>query len=351
MGGYYETKKVADVLGLPVTVAAMNVMVNGVHWHDHLEILLCKKGKLYVRVNGVEHRLDEGDFLTVNSGDSHEIYDGEPGNLQIVCSVHKEMLGDMQDKKICCATVGDGVLDCESGEVRRAAAGMGLPEKTLVRQALSEMAYLSVPDAGTEKEMGVWKGKKTQRESREELCRMHPLRQEENWNRYHMYMYQLLTVLVRHKEEGEKGKHKKHELLNACVSYIHTHMGEPLDAAALAVEMHVSESTVYRVFSSQMGMRLNQYIAMLRVNAACRYLEESANKVTDIAYSCGFTGLSNFYRVFRLYVGMTPKEYRSSRRHVGTRMMFWEPDIMKLNRYQSFDELGMEKEWLREPMP
>lgn len=166
-----------------------------------------------------------------------------------------------------------------------------------------------------------------------------------------MYMYQLLTVLVRHKEEGEKGKHKKHELLNACVSYIHTHMGEPLDAAALAVEMHVSESTVYRVFSSQMGMRLNQYIAMLRVNAACRYLEESANKVTDIAYSCGFTGLSNFYRVFRLYVGMTPKEYRSSRRHVGTRMMFWEPDIMKLNRYQSFDELGMEKEWLREPMP
>ena len=96
MGGYYETNKVADILGLPVTVTAMNVMVNGVHWHDHLEILFCKKGEMHVRVDRTEYTLAEGDFITVNSGDSHEIYGGEPGNLQIICSVENKLLGDMQ---------------------------------------------------------------------------------------------------------------------------------------------------------------------------------------------------------------------------------------------------------------
>ena len=63
-----------------------------------------------------------------------------------------------------------------------------------------------------------------------------------------------------------------------------------------------------------------------------------------MAYGCGFTGLSNFYRVFQKYVGMTPKDYRSSRQHAGTRLRFREPDIMKLNCYQNFQELGITKE-------
>lgn len=391
MGGYYETNKVADILGLPVTVTAMNVMVNGVHWHDHLEILFCKKGEMHVRVDGTEYTLAEGDFITVNSGDSHEIYGGEPGNLQIICSVENKLLGDMQGKRIRCSTVGERCV--------------GEEDAGLVRQALSEMAYLSILDVEQEERVGTgkagktapgrqcgagraWKaraegqcgtgeawetesdgkrrtgetwetepdgqratGKRrgTEQGYREQLGRIHPLRQDENWNRYHMYMYQLLTVLVRCKEEGEVGKQRKQDLhmLDACVSYINAHLGEALDAGTLAGELHVSESTVYRIFSRQMGMSLNQYITMVRVNAACRCLEESEDKITDIAYSCGFTGLSNFYRVFQLYTGMTPTGYRSSRWHAGTRIAFWQPDIMKLNKYQNFYELGIGKEWVR----
>lgn len=363
MGGYYETNKVADILGLPVTVTAMNVMVNGVHWHDHLEILFCKKGEMHVRVDRTEYTLAEGDFITVNSGDSHEIYGGEPGNLQIICSVENKLLGDMQGKRIRCSTVGERCV--------------GEEDAGLVRQALAEMAFLSILDveqeewggtgkagktapgkqcgtgkvweAGAEGRCGTGKQRRTEQGYREQLGRIHPLRQEENWNRYHMYMYQLLMVLVRCKAEGEGGKQRKQDLhmLDACVSYINAHLGEALDAGTLAGELHVSESTVYRIFSRQMGMSLNQYITMVRVNAACRCLEESEDKITDIAYSCGFTGLSNFYRAFQLYTGMTPKGYRSSRWHAGTRMAFWQPDIMKLNKYQSFYELGIRKEWVR----
>lgn len=192
MGGYYETNKIADVLGLPVTVAAINVMVNGIHWHNHLEILLCKRGEMHIRAEGKEYTLGEGDFITINSGDSHEIYGGEPGNLQIICSVENKLLGDMQDKRIQCATVGEG--------------GVREKDAVLVRQALSEMAYLSILDAGTEEQTGIVRKTKAEPEYQDWICRMHPLKQDENWNCYHMYMYQLLMVLVRCKADGRKGE-------------------------------------------------------------------------------------------------------------------------------------------------
>ena len=39
MRGYYEANRAADMLGIPVSVMVINVMVNGVHWNDHAEIL------------------------------------------------------------------------------------------------------------------------------------------------------------------------------------------------------------------------------------------------------------------------------------------------------------------------
>ena len=55
MRGYYEANRAADMLGIPVSVMVINVMVNGVHWHDHAEILYCVKGKMHVRADGTAY--------------------------------------------------------------------------------------------------------------------------------------------------------------------------------------------------------------------------------------------------------------------------------------------------------
>lgn len=322
MRGYYEANRAADLLGIPVSVMAINVMVNGVHWHDHAEILYCIRGEMHVRIDGQAYDLREGDFVTVDGGISHEIFDGEPGNMQIICSVDRKMLGNMEGKSICCSTLGDGIAERDA---------------VSVRQALSEMTYLSMADLQTAEQKGEAK-------YRDRFVSQHPLRKEENWNAYHMYMYQLLTVLVKYKVDGKRMGERKHELIDSCTAYINSHIGETLNAKILAREMHVSESTIYRLFSEQVGTALNHYITVLRLHAACRCLEETTEKVSAVAYGCGFTGLSNFYRVFQKYVGMTPKDYRSSRQHAGTRLRFREPDIMKLNCYQNFQEFGITKE-------
>ena len=101
----------------------------------------------------------------------------------------------------------------------------------------------------------------------------------------------------------------------------------------------MSESTIYRIFSEQLGLHLNEYITTTRLNAACRYLSETDRKVADIAFACGFTGLSNFYRVFQAHLGISPKEYRHSHLPLGSQLNLNESDIMKLNRFENFYEL------------
>ena len=47
------------------------------------------------------------------------------------------------------------------------------------------------------------------------------------------------------------------------------------------------------------------------------------------------------------HVGMSPGTYRETHRVVRGQVMIGQPDIMKLNQFQNFYELGYDKESLR----
>lgn len=47
-----------------------------------------------------------------------------------------------------------------------------------------------------------------------------------------------------------------------------------------------------------------------RYQLACRYMENSASSLSDIAYLLGFTDLSSFSRAFKRWSGKSPREYR-----------------------------------------
>ena len=52
------------------------------------------------------------------------------------------------------------------------------------------------------------------------------------------------------------------------------------------------------------------YLPRVRVNAACRMLENTNHKCTAIALECGFYDHSHFSRMFRRFMGMPPQVYR-----------------------------------------
>lgn len=322
--GYYEIGIGAGRrMGTRAYALAGNVIYNRLHWHEHLEVMCCLKGQFCIRVDGEVYTLGAGDFLTVNSNCVHEIFDGTENGLQIIFSVDTSLLKKSREEQYVFTTVGERALktDCEDAEN--------------FRMFLAQMAYLMTPE-------------------RAELARIFKtnqkeeiFREEKDWYRYYVCLYRCLECMAGYKKTAaEKKKRRPQEQLQQCIRLIHREYGQKLDAAVLAEMTGLSQPTIYRMFQRQLGISLNDYIRVVRIHAACAMMEKTSADIAQIAFSCGFFSLSNFYRVFRQQMGMTPREYRSQRQYVRGKDPLQE-EFLDLNRFQNFYELPYTKEDLR----
>ena len=84
----------------------------------------------------------------------------------------------------------------------------------------------------------------------------------------------------------------------------------PLDLAALAAAVHVSESHLIRRFRDTFGETPYRYLQRRRIERAMFMLRESDESVSRISLDVGFTSLGTFSRTFAEIVGEPPTEYR-----------------------------------------
>lgn len=82
----------------------------------------------------------------------------------------------------------------------------------------------------------------------------------------------------------------------------------------LAVEAGLSESHFYRVFRESIGQSPAAYIERVRMDCACRMLDQSSTSITDIALDLGFKTSQHFATVFKKYIGMSPRAWRTGER-------------------------------------
>ena len=61
-------------------------------------------------------------------------------------------------------------------------------------------------------------------------------------------------------------------------------------------------------------MSFYEYVHKKRVYAAKEYLKMCDNSVEEIGRAVGYSNNNEFYRAFKLYVGMTPSEYRNEKK-------------------------------------
>lgn len=118
-----------------------------------------------------------------------------------------------------------------------------------------------------------------------------------------------LTVLL---TEGEALSQSTSLLVKRALVYIHQHYREPIGREAIADALHISVRYLTRIFSAEMGLPLQEYLARYRVSQARLLLETSAAPVAQIALQVGFEDPNYFSRAFRKQVGVSPQAYRTS---------------------------------------
>ena len=82
----------------------------------------------------------------------------------------------------------------------------------------------------------------------------------------------------------------------------------------IAGSLHVSKSSLSRLFAAYTGERFSVYLRKVRMDHACRLLTETDLTVKHIAYGCGIRDVQSFYKNFKSLYGITPNKYRAAKK-------------------------------------
>jgi AraC-like DNA-binding protein/ligand-binding sensor protein len=96
--------------------------------------------------------------------------------------------------------------------------------------------------------------------------------------------------------------------------FVRLHLGERLTTHQAAQALHLEESYFCRLFHRLTKMTFHAYVAQARVEQARTLLRNSHERIGQIASDAGFQSASDFNRIFKASVGMTPTDFRRKSR-------------------------------------
>lgn len=106
------------------------------------------------------------------------------------------------------------------------------------------------------------------------------------------------------KESGEK------DPVAQSINFMIEHLTKKLKLDEIATETGLSASHYSRLFQNRTGHSPIDYFIQLKIQRACRLLDNSGWMIADVAREMGFDDQFYFSRVFRKVMGMSPREYR-----------------------------------------
>jgi transcriptional regulator GlxA family with amidase domain len=88
------------------------------------------------------------------------------------------------------------------------------------------------------------------------------------------------------------------------------HVAGEHSVEAMAIRAHMSPRHFARAFRAETGLTPGRYVERVRLEAARRRLEDTAEPIAAIAVTCGFGTAETMRRVFLRLLGVGPAEYR-----------------------------------------
>jgi AraC-like DNA-binding protein len=108
-----------------------------------------------------------------------------------------------------------------------------------------------------------------------------------------------------------RNKNNFQRIVEKIKTYIDDHYDDPnLSLISIAQSMRLTESYISSFFKHNLGINLHNYIEQKRMMKAAELLRGTELATTEIVEKIGYNNLNTFYKAFKRYYGITPKEYK-----------------------------------------
>lgn len=108
------------------------------------------------------------------------------------------------------------------------------------------------------------------------------------------------------------------KLVESIKDFISKNYSDDLYADDLAEIFGYNPKYLGRLFKAKAGYTISEYCNIIRVSAAKELLEDTQMGIANIAIRIGFNNITYFNYVFAAHVGVSPREYRNSKKHTQT---------------------------------
>ena len=236
------------------------------HWHRSIEIFLVVEGTIDFYINSVQHTLEKGQLILVNSNEIHSI-NAPYKNFTLVLQIPRKLFENY---------VAEDELVFQST----------LKEKDFILLETIKKMYGQYENKGNGYQFDVLS-----------------------------YFYKILYLLMdQYKVTEIDEKTRKHnrqlEKLSTITQYIKEHYNEDISLESVAETFGFNPTYLSKMFQKYAGINYKTYVMDVRMNKAYKELMNTNDSITEIATRNGFSDSRSFTKAFRKRFNLLPSIYR-----------------------------------------
>lgn len=268
--------------------------------HEYHELTYLRSGKAEFIVDGRRVLLEKGGAVVIRPRTTHTVHTLDGSSDMIVLyfgfTRHVSAEGDQPAQSLRSTDVEPRTLE----QFINFATGKEAPESDKAADP-----YILIKGKSRQDIAGLVE--RILRESRREAYGRELMMQ--------LLSMELLVALARGlREEWEESLRvrtgKARELVRIARDFIVENHDRDLSVADAAGYVFLSQGYFTRAFRDETGMSPMTFLMQVRVEHACKLLEQRDIKVSGVATQVGFSSPQRFNAAFRKHIGMTPMEYR-----------------------------------------
>lgn len=120
------------------------------------------------------------------------------------------------------------------------------------------------------------------------------------------HVLRIAADIIDHYDEPEQ----RSPVVKQVLTHIEQNYREEMSLKTLAQVFHMSPVYLGQLFQKEVQSTFSDYLNKTRIRAAKQLLVETPYRMNEISEQIGYWDKSYFYKQFKKYVGISPKEYR-----------------------------------------
>jgi AraC family transcriptional activator of pobA len=256
------------------------------HWHEHFEIIVMRKGSMVLHIDSRPYMVEAGDVVIIPGGSLHVGYSLSEEDVYYDCVVlNPSLFNDWVPDPIHAQYVAPYL----EGRIRFPIKPTDLDETC--------MRYYPLLD-----------------EVIAELSAKNPAYQLIVKSKLHV-LFTLLSRTFMPQQWADKPLEvyfPNHDRFKLLIQTLQSNFSEKMTVEHAAKEVNLNPYYFCKLFKRLTGRTFIEYVNVCRMNEAKRLLLVSNHSITEIASKVGCENPNYFTKLYKKYMGMTPSQSRRS---------------------------------------